>query len=106
MKWLDTTTGNEYTYVNDGDSSQWVELGPLNGGNAATAITAVTATNVSGGSVNASNINVSSGIYTNNANISTTYTIPAGQNGFSVGPITIANGTTIAVSSGQRWVVI
>jgi hypothetical protein len=46
MKWLDTVTGNEYTYVNDGDSSQWVELGPLNGGNASTAITAV---NLSGG---------------------------------------------------------
>ena len=46
MKWLDTTTGNEYTYVNDGDSSQWVELGPLNGGNASTAITSV---NLSGG---------------------------------------------------------
>lgn len=27
MKWLDTTTTTEYTYVNDGDSSQWVELG-------------------------------------------------------------------------------
>lgn len=53
MKWLDTTTGNEYTYVNDGDSSQWVELGPLNGGNAATAVTAV---NLSGGTVNATSI--------------------------------------------------
>ena len=53
MKWLDTTTGNEYTYVNDGDSSQWAELGPLNGGNAATAVTAV---NLSGGTVSATTI--------------------------------------------------
>lgn len=28
MKWFDTTISTEFTYVNDGDSSQWVELGP------------------------------------------------------------------------------
>jgi hypothetical protein len=27
VKWLDTTTTIEYTYINDGDSFQWVELG-------------------------------------------------------------------------------
>lgn len=26
-KWIDSATGAEYTYINDGDSSQWVELG-------------------------------------------------------------------------------
>lgn len=34
------------------------------------------------------------------------YTFPTGTNGFSVGPITIADGTTITISNGQRWVVI
>ncbi len=34
------------------------------------------------------------------------YTFPSGTNGFSVGPITIANGTTVTISNGQRWVVI
>jgi len=28
-EWLDTTTGIKYTYVNDGDSDQWVELESL-----------------------------------------------------------------------------
>ena len=34
------------------------------------------------------------------------YTFPSGTNGFSVGPITIASGTTVTISNGQRWVVI
>ena len=32
-------------------------------------------------------------------------TILAGQNGFSVGPLTVAIGVSITVTSGQRWVV-
>ena len=32
-------------------------------------------------------------------------TIAAGQNGFSVGPLTVASGVSITVASGQRWVV-
>lgn len=38
--------------------------------------------------------------------ISSNYTLSAGKNGFSVGPITIANGVAVTVPSGQRWVVI
>jgi hypothetical protein len=34
------------------------------------------------------------------------YTIATGTNGFSVGPITTANGVTITIASGQQWVVI
>ena len=33
-------------------------------------------------------------------------TIATGQNGFSVGPLTINSGISITVSSGQQWVVI
>jgi hypothetical protein len=32
-------------------------------------------------------------------------TILTGQNGFSVGPLTVASGVSITVTSGQRWVV-
>ena len=32
-------------------------------------------------------------------------TILTGQNGFSVGPLTVASGVSITVASGQRWVV-
>jgi hypothetical protein len=45
-------------------------------------------------------------IYVNDDVVSQNYTIASGQNGFSVGPMTIASGITVTVSSGQRWVVI
>jgi len=38
--------------------------------------------------------------------VSSNQTIPSGQNGFSVGPMTINSGITVTVTSGQRWVVI
>lgn len=33
-------------------------------------------------------------------------TVATGQNGFSIGPITVNSGVSITVASGQRWVVI
>jgi hypothetical protein len=45
-------------------------------------------------------------IFVNNDVISTSYTIASGQNGFSVGPMTISSGYAITVSSGQRWVIL
>ena len=42
----------------------------------------------------------------NNDVVSASYTVASGTNGFSVGPMTIADGITVTVSSGQRWVVI
>ena len=45
-------------------------------------------------------------IYVNNTTADTSYTIEAGSNGFSVGPITVDTGVTITVSSGQRWLVL
>ena len=47
-----------------------------------------------------------SSIIINNVNITANATIAAGQNGFSVGPVNTANGVTVTVVSGQRWVVI
>lgn len=45
-------------------------------------------------------------IYENNVDITANYTLTAGKNGFSVGPITVAAGVTVTVPSGQRWVVL
>jgi hypothetical protein len=71
------TTGNVLT----SNGSAWVSS-PANGA-------------VAGGS-----------IYVNNDVISSNYTIASGQNGFSVGPMTISSGYAITVSSGQRWVIL
>lgn len=46
------------------------------------------------------------GINLNNTTINQSFTIATGQNGFSVGPMTVASGVTITVASGQQWVVI
>jgi hypothetical protein len=45
-------------------------------------------------------------ILTNKDTASTSYTIATGENGLSVGPITVDSGVTITVSSGQRWLVL
>ena len=45
-------------------------------------------------------------IYENTDEITSSYTIAAGKNGHSVGPITIASGVAVTITSGQRWVVV
>lgn len=45
-------------------------------------------------------------ILVNNSTASVSYTIASGENGLSVGPITVDSGVTITVSSGQRWLVL
>ena len=44
-------------------------------------------------------------IYVNYRTISGNYTFDPNQNGESVGPITIATGATVVVSTGSRWIV-
>ena len=34
------------------------------------------------------------------------YSMTTGKNGFSVGPITVASGSSFTVGSGQRWLVL
>jgi hypothetical protein len=45
-------------------------------------------------------------IITNKDEATVSYTIAAGENGLSVGPVTVASGVTITVSAGQRWLVL
>lgn len=76
---LPSQTGNAGKYLTtDGVNASWASTGAAAGG----------------------------GIYVNNTTISTNYTIAAGQNGFSVGPMTVASGYSVTVSSGQRWIVL
>jgi len=42
----------------------------------------------------------------NASTVTVSGTIATGQNGLSVGPLTINSGVSITVSSGQQWVVI
>lgn len=76
---LPSQTGNAGKYLTtDGTNASWSSTGAAAGG----------------------------AIYVNNTTISQDYTIASGQNGFTVGPVTVSSGYAVTVSSGQRWVVI
>jgi len=69
----------------------------------------VTATSYTGnGSALTDIVGASAGgvIYENSDDITSNYTLTTGKNGMSVGPITIADGITVTVPSGQRWVIL
>ena len=48
----------------------------------------------------------SNGIVVNSATISSDYTIATGDNGGSFGPVSVASGITVTVSSGSVWTVV
>jgi hypothetical protein len=48
----------------------------------------------------------SNGITINSTTVSTSYTIASGNAGVSAGPMTVASGVVVTVSSGSRWVVL
>ena len=58
------------------------------------------------GEFQASIFDAANGIYVNNQTVSVSYTIASGNSAMSSGPITIASGQTVTVSSGCRWVVL
>jgi hypothetical protein len=45
-------------------------------------------------------------VYVNKDVVTQVTTINSGENGFSVGPITVGGGASVTVAAGQRWVVI
>ena len=54
----------------------------------------------------ANNAQGNGGLLVNADLISNNYTLPSGFNALSVGPITVASGVTVTVTSGQNWVTI
>jgi len=44
--------------------------------------------------------------YENGMNVTTSYSITAGKNAMSTGPITVNSGQSVTVPSGSRWVVL
>jgi hypothetical protein len=58
------------------------------------------------GELQASELVASNGIVVNSQTVSASYTIAAGTNAMSAGPVTVASGQTVTVSSGCRWVVL
>jgi len=58
------------------------------------------------GNLSGNHLAANDGIIAHNATITSSYTIPAGYNAMSVGPVTVDSGVTVTVPSGQRWLVL
>jgi hypothetical protein len=58
------------------------------------------------GELQSSVLNASNGIVVNSQTVAVSYTIAVGSSGMSSGPVTIASGQSVTVSSGSRWVVV
>lgn len=54
----------------------------------------------------APNMQASNGIFANNRTVGLSYVIPSGYSAMSTGPVTLANGVSVTVPSGGKWVVL
>jgi hypothetical protein len=54
----------------------------------------------------ANNAQGNMGVLVNATTISNNYTIASGYNGLSIGPVTVASGIAVTITSGQRWLVL
>ena len=54
----------------------------------------------------AGNVVADNGIFVNATTVANNYTIAAGYNGISVGPMTVGPGATVTVTSGQIWTIL
>jgi len=54
----------------------------------------------------ANNAQGNGGLLVNATSINNNYTVQSGYNAISVGPITLASGIAVTLSSGQRWLVV
>lgn len=76
--------------------------------------TRITEDNIQPGSITANSLdpNISIGgvsnaaVYIFNSYIDANTTIEANTNGLSIGPVLFANGVSLTIASGQRWIVI
>ena len=46
------------------------------------------------------------GIVVSSTTITTSFSIPSGYSGSSVGPISVSSGITVTIPSGSRWVIL
>jgi hypothetical protein len=50
--------------------------------------------------------NSTNGISVNSQTVATDYTIASGNNGLSAGPVSVASGITVTISSGSVWTIV
>jgi hypothetical protein len=135
IRWTESSTNWQYT-ADGTNYYAFTDASRLTGSTLASGVTASSLTTVGNlvtlnvtGNVTAANLVITTGItyangaafssgsgsgtavgnssiITNNQNITANATLNYGTNGFSVGPVNTANGITVTVTNGQRWVII
>jgi hypothetical protein len=79
------------------------------------ALTRITEENITPGSITANSIaeGISLGggaanaaVYIYDTTLTSNVVLLEGQNGLSIGPVTIANNASINIASGQRWLIL
>jgi hypothetical protein len=58
------------------------------------------------GELKSTTLVATNGIVVNSATVNQDYTIPTGSNAISAGPVTVASGVTVTVSSGSVWAIV
>jgi hypothetical protein len=90
---LGTTTNNQIRFAVNGGTTDALTI--------ATTGAVTTPNQLTGATVRASN-----GIVVNSKTVTSSYTIASGDSAMSAGPMTVASGQTVTISSGSRWVVL
>ena len=63
-------------------------------------------TTIASGNANVTQVTAMNGLFFNSNTVSSNCTVGSGYNAMSAGNVTVANGVTVTVSAGSRWVVI
>lgn len=62
--------------------------------------------NPSTGTLSALQVSATNGIHLNSQTVAANYTIATGDNGLSAGPVSVASGITVTVSTGSVWTIV
>jgi hypothetical protein len=76
--------------------------------------TKITEDNIQPGSITANSLDpeisiggvANAAVYIYDTTLTSNIVLSSGQNGLSIGPVTIANNASINIASGQRWLVL
>lgn len=63
-------------------------------------------TTIASGNANVTQVTAMNGLFYNSNTVSSNATVGSGYNAMSAGNVTVANGVTVTVSAGSRWVII
>jgi len=99
LKTVSTATSAKFypTFVNSNNASPTAEQ---------LYTTSSISVNPGTGDVSAPQFIANNAMILNTSTVMNSYTIPTGYNAMSVGPISVSNGVTVTISSGQRWVIL